>query len=343
MRSICAKVPKVVGDNIRKKLHGVHLINRNLIIKHNDSSLFIPLQARPSEQWLNENNEVELEEQDFESYPKRVKDYRELMNLPANLQSNLPRSYDVVGSIAILKLPNELEDYAQQIGEAIIKTQKNIRTVALDRGVKGQERIRDLRIIAGIPSTITHHKEYGIKLYVDIMKAYFSPRLSNEHYRISQLVQPGELVLDMFAGVGPFSIMISKHSQADQIFSIDINKHAIEYLIKNIDLNKARNIFPLEGDAKELIKKIPEVDRIIMNLPKTGSEYLPVAFSTLKPSGFIHYHELLSLSDLPESKETLRDRAKNHGYKLLDLKLHNLGSYSPSMYHYCFDMTLKLI
>jgi tRNA G37 N-methylase Trm5 len=80
-----------------------------------------------------------------------------------------------------------------------------------------------------------------------------------------------------------------------------------------------------------------------MNLPKTGSEYLPVAFSTLKPSGFIHYHELVSLPDLTGSKETLRDRAKNHGFKLLDVNHHNLGSYSPSMYHYCFDMTLKMI
>lgn len=342
MRSICAKVPKVAGDDYRKKLHEAQFIDSNLIIRHNDRFLYIPLQTQPSEQWLNENKEIELEEGEFESYPLRVKDYRELMDIPANLVSYLPRSYDIIGSIAILKLPLQLENYGHQIGEAIIKSQKNIRTVALDRGVKGQERIRDLQLIAGDPSTITVHIEYGVKLYMDIMKAYFSPRLSSEHYRVSKLVQPGETILDMFAGVGPFSIMISKHSLAERIYSIDINKHAIEYLIKNIDMNKARNIFPLEGDAKDLIKRIPPVDRIIMNLPKSGSEYLLEAFAILKPNGTIHYHELISLDAIPERELSLRETAKNHGYKVLDLNQNNLGSYSPSLYHFCFDIQLKI-
>ncbi|WP_455392942.1 class I SAM-dependent methyltransferase [[Eubacterium] cellulosolvens] len=343
MRTICAKVPKVRGDYFRKKLLEAQFIDRNLIIKRNGNFLYIPLQTHPSEQWLNEFNELELTEYDFKLYPERVQDYRALITLPPELTQQLPRSYDIIGSIAILKLPLGLTAYGKQIGEAIIRAHKNIHTVAVDKGVKGMQRVRNMEIIAGEPQTETMHKEYGVRLLMDIMKVYFSPRLSTEHYRITKLVQPGEIVLDMFAGIGPFSIMIAKHSKAKRIFSIDINKHAIEYLIKNIDLNKVFNIFPMEGAVEEMIKRIPKVDRIIMNLPMSGNEHLPEAFAVLKNTGTIHYHEMLPCQELQQRKMSLAEISKHHGFEIIALHEHNLGSYSPSINHYCFDLLLKII
>jgi tRNA (guanine37-N1)-methyltransferase len=344
MRSLCARIPKVKGNSVRKKLNAAQLINDNLRIKHNDRFLFIPLHTLPPENWLQTIDEPELKlvEDDFEKLPERVSDYRANLNLPKNLLDLLPSSYDIIGQIAVLKLNDKLHDHAGEIGEAIIKTYKNVKTVALDAGVKGNLRIRQLTVVAGEMNTITIHKEYGIRLKLDIAKVYFSPRLGGEHYRVSELVKPGEEVLDMFAGIGPFSIMIAKHTQAQSVFSIDLNKDAIEYLIKNIDLNKVSNIFPMEGDVSDMIKWIPKVDRIIMNLPHNARDYLPQAFAVIKPKGIIHLHDIIRLQALEEQIKQFKTMVASHGFKVKNISEFNLGSYSPALYHICFDMQVEL-
>ena len=341
MLSLGARVPKRRGDFFRKKLTELQLIDNKLIITVNDRFLYIPLSAQPPEQLVKDFPELDLMDYEFENYPVRDRDYRDHLKVPRELIKHLPTSYDIIGSIAILKLKEPVISIRNKIGLAIISSQKNIKTVAWDKGVKGALRVRDLEIIAGENRTVTTHKEYNIKLNLDIDKVYFSPRLAGEHYRISQLVEPGEMVLDMFAGVGPFSIMIAKYSKAERIYSIDLNSIAIKYLIQNIDQNKISNIFPLEGDVRVVIRKIPKVDRIIMNLPLGAHEYLLEAFAVLKFRGVVHYHEMLNFDDLQARKDWLMEKAKQNKFEVEMIKEHDLGSYSATINHYCFDLILK--
>lgn len=340
MRSLGARVPKNRGDFFRKKLTELHLNDNKFIITVNDRFLYIPLVAPPSEELLTDYPEIELVECDFESYTVTERDYKEYLEISPELKEYLPTSYDIVGSIAILKLKDPVISVRNKIGQAILKSQKNVKTVAWDKGVKGELRVRDLEIIAGENRTETIHKEYKIKLNLDVAKVYFSPRLAGEHYRIAQLVEPGETVLDMFTGIGPFSIMIAKYAKAERIYAIDLNTSAINYLIENIDQNKVTNVFPLEGDVRLMIRKIPKVDRIIMNLPMGASEYLSEAFAVLKHNGVIHYHEMLNIEDLQNRKDWLIEKANQNKFELQTIKEHNLGSYSPTINHYCFDLTL---
>ena len=144
-----------------------------------------------------------------------------------------------------------------------MRTFPRLRVIAMDKGVKGELRVRDLHIMAGGDTSETVHMEYGIKLLIDPSKAYFNPRLANERKRIATLVKDGETVVDMFAGVGPFSIMIAKYARPEVIFAMDLNHDAIEYMKKNIELNKVTNIVPMEGNSRELIFEVPcaEQDR----------------------------------------------------------------------------------
>jgi len=341
MLSLGARVPKRRGDFFRKKLTELQLIDNKLIITVNDRFLYIPLAAQPPKQLLKDFPELEIMDCEFESYPVRERDYREHLKVPSELTKHLPTSYDIIGSIAILKLKEPVISVRNKIGQAIINSQKNIKTVAWDKGVKGALRVRDLEIIAGENRTETTHKEYNIKLNLDVAKVYFSPRLSGEHYRISRLVEPGEMVLDMFAGVGPFSIMIAKYSKAERVYSIDLNTFAIKYLIQNIDQNKVSNIFPLEGDVRLLIRKIPKVDRVIMNLPLGAQEYMREAFAILKYNGVVHYHEMLNIDDLQARKDWLMESAKQNKFEVQTIEEHDLGSYSPTINHYCYDLTLN--
>jgi tRNA (guanine37-N1)-methyltransferase len=354
MQSLCAKVPKDKGEYYRKILTEAHLLNKDLIIKRNDRFLYIPLQKSTDSfdemkqnsnhltTWkILKNEKIELIESDFNRYPERINDYKLLLDLPPALQEQLPTSFDIIGTIALIKLPDPLIAHSKKIGDAILKVHKNLSTVARDMGVKGDFRIRDLEIITGISDTLTIHKEYGVKFMLDIAKVYFSPRLSSERWRITQLISSGEIVLDMFAGIGPFSIMIAKFTNAHEIYSIDLNKYAIEYLIRNIDLNKVSNIFPMEGDAKHRIRKVPEVDRIIMNHPFNAFEYLPLAINHLKNKGIIHYHEMINQNEMPDRLAWIKSMMAKYNAKPIKIIQNNLGSYSPKIDHYCFDLVLE--
>jgi tRNA (guanine37-N1)-methyltransferase len=155
--------------------------------------------------------------------------------------------------------------------------------------------VRKLEWVAGERKTEAIHREHGCLFKVDLARCYFSPRLSYERNRIAQRVQAREVIVNMFAGVGTYSIIIAKHSEAEKIFSIDINPVAIQYMQENIKLNKVgKRVVPIQGDAKKVIKeRLQEVaDRILMPLPAKAYEYLDSALLALKPTGgWIHYYD----------------------------------------------------
>ena len=207
-------------------------------------------------------------------------------------------SYDVIGDIAIIKISEELDDKKELIAKAIMNANKHIKTVLRQTsGVSGDLRLRGLEWTGGEKKTTTIHQEYGCRFHVDVAASYFSPRLSYERMRIAKLIQPGETVINMFAGVGCYSICIAKHSKADKIYSIDINPSAVRLMKENIDLNKVWNrVVPSEGDAAKVIEKelAGKADRVLMPLPEKAYAYLDSAIKALKPSGGgAHFYDMV--------------------------------------------------
>jgi len=205
-------------------------------------------------------------------------------------------SFDVVGDIAIIKLPHASTEIAQSVAKAIMGVNKNVKTVLLQESpVAGDFRLRRLTHLAGENTTSTIHKESGGLFSVDVAKCYFSPRLSYERSRIAGLVKPKETVVNMFAGVGCFSIIIAKQANSAKVFSIDVNPAAIQFMQETIRLNRVYGkVIPLLGDSKEIINsRLKRVaNRVLMPLPEKALGYLPYAVSALKASeGWIHYYD----------------------------------------------------
>jgi tRNA (guanine37-N1)-methyltransferase len=176
-----------------------------------------------------------------------------------------------------------------------MRRHKNVKTVLLQVSpVSGDLRLRRLMHVAGQNKTRTIHSEFGCLFSFDVAKCYFSPRLSHERMRIARRIEPDETVVNMFAGVGCFSIMIAKHANPMKVFSIDISPAAIQFMQENIRLNRVYGkVIPLLGDSKELVhNRLQRVaDRVLMPLPEKAREYLPCAVSALKASGgWIHYY-----------------------------------------------------
>lgn len=230
-------------------------------------------------------------------------------------------SYDIVGDIAIIRVSESLKRQCRKIAEDIMRTQKNVKSIwRQDSPITGDFRLQTLKWVAGEKRTETVHKEFGCAFKVDIAHCYFSPRLSFERQRIAQLVQPGEVVVNMFAGVGCYSIIIAKHTKADKIYSIDLNPAAIKYIQENIRLNKVEEkVFAIQGDAKEVIKEKMQgiAHRVLMPLPQLAYDYLDYAIATLNQSGgWIHYYDFEHAGKGEDPKEKVKEKVSGKLQKL---------------------------
>jgi tRNA (guanine37-N1)-methyltransferase len=240
--------------------------------------------------------------------------HKKLSNtLIPEVTSEVYNSFDVVGDIAIIRTPTPSQVNAETAAKTILKRHRNIKTVLLQTSpVSGDLRLRRLTHVAGENKTITVHKEFGCSFSVDVAKCYFSPRLSYERMRIAKLVAPNETVVNMFAGVGCFSIITAKHANPKKVFSIDVNPAAVQFMQENIRLNRVYGkVTPLLGDSKETVNsKLQMVaDRVLMPLPAKALEYMPHALAALKASGgWIHYYGLehAKKTESPNAKAKLK-------------------------------------
>jgi tRNA (guanine37-N1)-methyltransferase len=231
-------------------------------------------------------------------------------------------SFDIVGDIAIIKLTESSQEQAKLAAEAILSGNKGVKTVlAQESKISGEYRLRNLVCIGGEDKTVTIHREHGCFFRVDLQKCYFSPRLSGERLRISNLVKPNETIVNMFAGVGCFSIVIAKKVATAKVYSIDLNPDAIKFMRENVRINRVfGKVVPILGDSQKIIEAgfQHSTDRVLMPLPEKALDYLPCAVSALKPSGgWIHCHCFEHAFTTEESKENahakIAQKFKNMG------------------------------
>ena len=259
-------------------------------------------------------------------------------------------SYDVVGDIAIIKVPDGNIENAEKAAKAIMSIYKNVKTVFVQASpITGDYRVRQLRHLAGENKTSTIHKESGCAFKVDAIKCYFSPRLSQERSRISALVKSGEVVVNMFAGVGCFSILIAKKVSDAKVYSIDVNPTAIQYMQENVKLNRVyKKVIPLLGDSKEIVTAQLQgvADRVLMPLPEKALEYLPYALMALKSSGgWVHYydfeHATKNENPLEKTKQKVSERLDGLGVNY-DISLSRIiRSTGPNWYQTVLDLHVK--
>lgn len=202
-------------------------------------------------------------------------------------------AFDQIGNVIILRIPDSLLDKKKIIGEVLLEKVKTARSVYFQSSpVEGDYRIRKLELLAGEDKTETEYKEHGCRFRVDVEKTFFSPRLSTERERIAGLIKEGEIIINMFGGVGMFSIIAAKKKNC-HVYNIDINPDAANLCAQNIKINKLKGtVESIQGDAAKVIKeRLTDVgDRILMLLPERSDEFLDSAISAGKKKSIIHYY-----------------------------------------------------
>ena len=202
-------------------------------------------------------------------------------------------AFDQIGDIIIVRIPDSLVSKKQIIGKTLLEQVSTANSVFYQSSpVEGDFRTRKLEVIAGEDKTQTEYKENGCRFIVDVEKAFFSPRLSTERERIAGLVKDGEVIINMFGGVGMFSLLAAKNT-ACTVYNIDLNPVASQLCKENVQINKLKgDVISLNGDATEVINEqlIGKADRVLMLLPERSDEFLDSALNALKDKGIIHYY-----------------------------------------------------
>ncbi|HIE31928.1 MAG TPA: class I SAM-dependent methyltransferase family protein [Methanosarcinales archaeon] len=325
----CVRVARSDGERVRRALAEAGALQRDAVIQRDADHLYLPIKHGISIEESFPDLRAGIEYREFE---RRVEpSFEEILGFTP--------SYEVIGDIAIIDA--EDSDEAGRIADAILLMHGNVSTIiAALTDVHGEFRVRDFRVIAGKPDTETVHKEYGCRYEVDLARVYFTPRLATERKRIADQVREDDVVVDMFAGVGPFSILAAK--SARYVIAIDKNPVAIEYLQKNARLNSVNNIKILCGDVRDVASDLRDAaDHIIMNLPHSAHEFLDCALTIIKPGGIIHYYDIRPEEDLFEgAQETIARAADMRGMttRLLDKRV--VRSYSPHRYNVALDVEI---
>ena len=347
-------IPKTQGENAIQILVKLKLLNRKLAPHTTGDTLHVPLSRAPQPEEQKQLDTAlgrqNLSQEKFPPVSPVVGSLEKVLarQLPSGIVQLVSKSFDVIGDIAIIELSPTTEPFEKNIAEALMKVHKNVKTVYSKAGpITHYQRLRPLHHVLGAARTETVHKELGCRFKVDISKAFFSPRLSSEHNRVAEQVQPGECVVDMFAGVGPFSILIARRLEDVQVNAIEANLEAAKLIRENAKMNRVQDrvrVWP--GDARAVIKGnlLGIATRVIMNHPSQARDFVEPACETLgRDGGILHYYTFADgLDSESKARKELTNAIDSSGWTIENLPTtHKVRGVAPMKWQIAVDAKLK--
>ncbi len=321
------KVRKEKGQEILEKLKEEGRLDGSRVIEEEGDELIIPVHCGTREKVLKKR---EVRQNPF----RKIKDE---IDLQEELKVKLPSRWEMIGEILLIKLPKELEPWKGYIGKVYAEV-LGMKSVLIQGNIKGTKREPEVELIYG-EEMETVHLENDIKFKLDLSELMFSSGNIDERIRMAGVPEREETVVDMFSGIGYFTLPMAVHSEPEKIYSLEINDTAYEYLKKNIELNDVQNIVtPWKGDNRDFPKK-DIADRIVMGYLHDTHRFLPKALELLKEQGVIHYHTRVADQEFPDKveREISNDIRDEHEI----IEIHKIKSYAPHVYHVVADIKVR--
>lgn len=339
---------KSQGERVRTILHQYGLLNGKYLIQEQDGSLLLPLKSP-----ISDRAAQELENYTYEIVPLPepkirlpVSDPYDVIysrcELPLEKKRLLMRKWELIGNVLILRIPEELRFARQKLAKLYAEVLGADTVLEELSGISGEMRRPNMEILYGNNTETVHH-ENGIKYKLDTKELMFSSGNISERLRVSEFNCRNEIVVDMFAGIGYFTLPIAVYAKPRRIYACEINEISFNYLKENVALNNVDTIVePALGDCRNTAPE-KSADRIMMGLIKSTPDFIQKALAVLKETGgIIHYHDTVPEEDIPDAPFSLLEKAGNHvGF---DAKLQNyvkIKSYAPGIVHVVLDVEFK--
>jgi tRNA (guanine37-N1)-methyltransferase len=348
---VALKVKKEYGEQAKQFLRQKGWLDNSLLIGKTELRyLILPISGRFDPKiLLKKFPGSKFEEKNLKPLPARAGDLKHLLQplLKDEDVNELIKSYDTVGDIAILDIPQKLDRLAKSIAWSFKRSFPNIKVVARKMGKVGsgseEYRLRKYEILTGEQRLETMHREAGAAMHVDLEKAYFSPRSSHERERVAGLVKKGENILVMFAGIGPYALAIANAQPNTHTTAIEINPEAVTLMEENIRINRLGfAITPILGDVTKILPKLNQkFDRIIMPYPERSWDFLDLAFRFVNKRATIHFYAFVREDSIADAEAKIKKIAEKEGRKVQVIKVLKAGSYAPKTWRYVFDIKLR--
>ncbi len=257
--------------------------------------------------------------------------------------SCLPRKWEKIGNVLLIKYPPCLKGFEEQIGKVYADVLNCVAVLDDVGGIAGVYRKPNVHFLYGVSETETVHTENGVRFKLDPQKIMFSSGNIHERLRMAYISNASEVVVDLFAGIGYFSIPMAKCSMPKEIIACEINPVAFEYLKQNIVLNKVAHIVtPVFGD-NQIVAPRHVADRVLLGYIHGTHCFLSVALSCLKPTGgVIHFHEVYPRKDIPSTPFAMIQKTAAHYQKQAKLlEYHIIKSFAPGIFHVVLDVEIR--
>lgn len=330
--------PKEAAEDLRGKLTALRLVDKSKAIIEREGRILIPVVSEPPSDLIAENGAEVLKM----NFPDRkltkvdpIEMVRRLAEVPEELKASLPDKWELVGDVAIVRLSDDFAPFLGAVGEAYATALKAKAVLREVGAIRGDFREPSTELIYG-HDTETTHVENRIRFRLDAARTMFSSGNEEERLRMATVRCDGETVVDMFAGIGYFSIPLAVYQKPRKVIACEINPVAHRYLSRNIVLNEVQDaVTPVLGDNRDLPGE-SVADRVLMGYVKTTHEYLPTAVRLLRSGGVVHYHETCPNVLLPERPiHRIRDAVPEGRVEVLRLK--EIKSYAPGVAHVVVD------
>lgn len=267
---------------------------------------------------------------------KRIKKLREQLKTKISSEDvqKIMKSYEQLGDIIIVSIPKEYEKFKEFIGNCFFESFE-CQTV-LEKGfVSGEFRIPYYKRLVG-DGFITIHKENGIYYKIDLSNVMFSSGNIAERIRMAHVSSPNEVIIDMFSGIGYFTLPLAKYGKSI-VWSLEKNPNSYNLLLENINLNSlSGRVLPINIDCLDFNPNF-KADRIIMGYFSDDEKFLLKALDMIKDGGVIHYHNTIAEKLEPHLKETIERVIAKKGKKLESIYYRKVKKYSPGVWHIVFD------
>ncbi len=327
------KVEKKNAEKIRKKLVKKRLLSSNWNIRDNGKFIYFPLK-----EYVEGAIDIELNSRRRKKSPyERIIEKLKKLDMGKNVK--VPDYWEKIGEVILLPPFTESEKIEKIVGKVFAEV-LNAKTVCINHGIKGEFREPEIKVIYG-EDTETLHTENGIKYKLDVAKIMFSSGNVDERIRMSKINVEGEIIVDMFSGIGYFTLPLAIYGRAKRIYACEKNPTAYYYLIDNVRINNVKNVIPLFGDNRRVCPtKI--ANRIIMGYIHT-EKFIDLGIRILtNEGGTIHYHDLFKKEEIDYMPErNIKKHAEKYGFSVKILKKRIVKSYAPRIYHIVLDVELK--
>ena len=254
----------------------------------------------------------------------------------------LPDRWERLGRVLVLRLPAGLdgrEREAASLYARVLRAGAVLREVG---GVEGVERRPSVRLVWG-EGTVTVHREHGVDYEFDAARQMFSKGNVEERLRMGRAVRPGETVVDMFAGIGYFTLPMAVLGAPRRVHACELDPEAHGWLVRNVRRNRAGgSVGPLLGDCREVAPR-GVADRVVMGYVGGTEAFLGAAIAALAPSGgVVHLHDKWAEEAVPSrplASAVAAGRAAGREVRLLGWR--EVKSFAPGVVHAVLDLDVR--